>query len=377
MAEAQSTPYWQDLVKGPTLILDEQIVKANIARMAENIRKRGAQFRPHFKTHQSAAVGRWFREVGVTAITTSSLPMAEYFAADGWQDIMIAVTANPRNAARYLSLAEKVALHLIVDHPRQLANFAHSHHPPLKLWIEIDVGDNRSGIPAENIQEVLELAAAIEASPNLQFVGLISHAGYTYRSRSQAEIMAKARESGDRALEAIAAVRQAGYPDAMLSYGDTPSCSTDLLTIGFDELRPGNFVFYDLQQVEIQSCQLSDIGVIMAAPVISLRPELGRVITHGGGVHLSRDFLGDRSNAQFGQVVQLTEAGWGMPIPGVRLHNLSQEHGWIAGPQDWVASLKHGDLLGILPVHSCMAVDCMDYFLTTQGERLEIGHFVE
>lgn len=372
----ETQPLWQQMIKGPALVLDEDRVRANIMRMAGRLQARGAKFRPHFKTHQSAEVGRWFRDAGVEAITVSSLPMAEYFAQDGWNDILIAVTANPRNYERYLKLAEKINLHLIVDHPGQVNPFWFPHHPRLKMWIEIDIGDNRSGIPAENHDEILNLARYIEESPNMEFVGLLSHAGFTYRSRSNEDIHRMAQESGDRALKAIARIRESGFPGALLSYGDTPSCSTEH-QVGFDELRPGNFIFYDLQQVEITSCSLEDIGVVMAVPVISVRSELGRVITHGGGVHLSRDFLGDRANAQFGKVVPLTETGWGDPIPGVSLHNLSQEHGWIKGPQEWASTLHPGDLLGILPVHSCMAVDCMNYYITTKGEKLSIGNFVE
>ena len=52
-------------------------------------------FRPHFKTHRSREVGRWFRDFGVAAITVSSVDMAQYFSNDGWDDITIAFPAVP------------------------------------------------------------------------------------------------------------------------------------------------------------------------------------------------------------------------------------------------------------------------------------------
>ena len=61
---------YKDIVK-PTMLLDERRVRANIARMAQRARDNGVRFRPHFKTHQSAQIGAWFREEGVTAITVS------------------------------------------------------------------------------------------------------------------------------------------------------------------------------------------------------------------------------------------------------------------------------------------------------------------
>jgi D-serine deaminase-like pyridoxal phosphate-dependent protein len=68
----------------PTLLLDEVKCKSNILKMVEKAERNGVRLRPHFKTHQSHAVGQWFRAAGVRAITTSSLRMACYFVADGW-----------------------------------------------------------------------------------------------------------------------------------------------------------------------------------------------------------------------------------------------------------------------------------------------------
>ena len=58
------------------------------------------QYAPHLptfdiSTHQSAKIGEWFKRFGVNAITVSSVQMAEYFAANGWNDITIAISLNP------------------------------------------------------------------------------------------------------------------------------------------------------------------------------------------------------------------------------------------------------------------------------------------
>lgn len=84
----------------PTLLVNPQIARRNIAFMAEKAYRQGVRFRPHFKTHQSAVVGEWFREQGVQAITVSSVDMARYFADHGWQDILIAFPVNLHQMAR-------------------------------------------------------------------------------------------------------------------------------------------------------------------------------------------------------------------------------------------------------------------------------------
>jgi len=69
------------MITFPTLLLNKEISLANIERMANKVKAAGAVFRPHFKTHQSLEVGRWFRDFGVECITVSSMKMAAYFAA--------------------------------------------------------------------------------------------------------------------------------------------------------------------------------------------------------------------------------------------------------------------------------------------------------
>ena len=65
--------YFIDIQK-PTLVLNEERARANITRMAEKARANGVRLRPHFKTHQSAAIGDWFEAAGVRCITVSSAP---------------------------------------------------------------------------------------------------------------------------------------------------------------------------------------------------------------------------------------------------------------------------------------------------------------
>ncbi|MFO1528905.1 MAG: hypothetical protein U1F77_03975 [Kiritimatiellia bacterium] len=109
-----------ETIARPTLLIHRARVELNIAAMAAKAAASGVRFRPHFKTHQSIEVGRWFRAAGVEAITVSSPDMAVEFAADGWDDILIAVPLNPGAVDIYRDLSERIALGLLVDHPDHL-----------------------------------------------------------------------------------------------------------------------------------------------------------------------------------------------------------------------------------------------------------------
>ena len=99
----------------PTLIIDKKKCLSNIQRMSEKAKSHNLIFRPHFKTHQSAEVGNWFRDFGITAITVSSVSMAQYFSKANWHDITIAFPLNIREIDRINSIDPQVRLNLTIE----------------------------------------------------------------------------------------------------------------------------------------------------------------------------------------------------------------------------------------------------------------------
>ena len=124
----------------PTALLDERVARRNIQRMADKARRSGVRFRPHFKTHQSAQIGDWFRAEGVTAITVSSVSMARYFADHGWSDITIAFPLNVREMEAVNALAGRVRLGILIESLETARILRENLRAPLHVWIEIDAG---------------------------------------------------------------------------------------------------------------------------------------------------------------------------------------------------------------------------------------------
>jgi hypothetical protein len=107
--EGESMPQ----ITEPTLLLNESICRANISRMAAKAARSAVRFRPHFKTHQSLAVGEWLREAGAESITVSSVKMAAYFSG-AWSDITIAIPFNVLETERVNGIRPDCALNLCV-----------------------------------------------------------------------------------------------------------------------------------------------------------------------------------------------------------------------------------------------------------------------
>ena len=133
-------------INKPTLLVNEEQVRANIRKMAAKAARNDLFFRPHFKTHQSRQIGEWFKEFGVTGITVSSVLMAEYFLAAGWRDITIAFPCNIREYERIDQLAEKCDLKILIVNLEALRFLEQNLKNKLSFLIEIDNGYHRTGL---------------------------------------------------------------------------------------------------------------------------------------------------------------------------------------------------------------------------------------
>jgi len=348
-----------DIIKRPTLLVNRSICHTNIQRMEEHARMNRVAFRPHFKTHQSAEIGSWFQAMGIRSITVSSVSMASFFAEQGWQDITIAFPLNHREWDDITRLSETNNIQVLLESTRSAEWISKQECNNLGFFIEIDTGHKRTGIHPGDISAIEDILETTGRNPNLHFRGFLTHTGQTYRSEHTVEMMQHHVEAG-KALVSLKEQYENKYPGMIISTGDTPSCSLFDPFPGMDEIRPGNFVFYDLMQYYLGSCKISDIAVALASPVVSIHPERSEVVIYGGAVHLSKDsVISPEGISTYGLAVKLGCDGWDTDAVYGHVISLSQEHGIIQ--MEAAKQLLPGDLLAILPVHSCLTMDLMQY----------------
>lgn len=332
----------------------------NIRLLAEKAKKNGIILRPHFKTHQCKTVGRWFKDYGIDRIAVSSVPMAEYFAKDGWNDITIAFPFVAQQSDRINSLARFSKLQLSASSIQNTMLLCELIKENIGVFIEIDTGQGRSGFSTNDINSISQALELLNQKRNIRFLGFLAHAGQTYNNKPEQviDIHNKAKQS----LLILKNRFSDEYPDITISYGDTPSSVLADDFAGIDELRPGNFVFFDMQQASNGVCRTSEIAAALACPVVAVYPEKGKAIIWGGAVHLSKDhyFLPDGKKS-FGAICRLKKnLTWSDPIEGFYLESVSQEHGVIkAENPSTIEILKESELVAILPSHICLTVSCM------------------
>lgn len=358
-------------ISSPTLLLDSKKCKTNIKKMLNKAQTNNISLRPHFKTHQSADVAKWYRELGITKAAVSSMKMAEYFVKHNWNDLLLAFPFNPHEAQKANELNNKIDLNILLVSKEVIDILEQTLDKPINVFVEIDTGYQRTGIDAEEIDTIAKLLEAIKQSEKLIFKGFQIHNGHTYL-KGKKEI----EEIHLKSLQLLKKLREhfiEEYPNLVVSLGDTPACSITNNFEGIDEIRPGNFVFYDLVQWQTGSCDTSDIAVALAAPVVFKNAKKNTVTVHGGAIHLSKDFYVNQENDKvFGLPVELNEDSWGEPIKGGKVISVSQEHGTIELPTKWMSKFEIGDFIGILPAHSCLATQLQAHLLTTEGELFEV-----
>ena len=354
-------------ISQPTLVIDKAKCLKNIGFMTSKATQLDIPLRPHFKTHQSVEVGRWFRELGVDRIAVSSLPMAKYFATDGWNNITVAVPFVPQQGEMANDLASKIELTLTASTVNGAKEISEKIFGNVNVMIEVDTGQGRSGFNPTNFKGIENAIELITKTNNLSFSGFLTHAGHSYKAKpSEIELL------NAMAIFEVVELKKRWinrFPQITISYGDTPTSVLASNFDGVDELRPGNFTFFDMQQSSRGVCSPSSIAVALVCPVIAVYADECKAVIWGGAVHLSKDsYLLRSGEASFGAVCNVnSDLSWSSPIDGLFLESVSQEHGVVrAKNSQLLRNLKEGDLVAILPAHSCLTAD-------TMGEYLVLG----
>ncbi|MEO8041529.1 MAG: alanine racemase, partial [Acidobacteriota bacterium] len=337
----------------PCLILDIDRVRCNAARMTEIAHRNNVRLRPHIKTHKCIEVAR-IQTVGHDgAITVSTLAEARAFAKHGFDDITYAVPIERGKFDGAIELLRSgVKLNLLTDDAdtvKALDETAGDAGASFDVFVKIDCGTHRVGVEPQT-EEAIEIPRLISDASNLNFAGILTHAGHSYEAKTKDGILEAARHERDSMVELATRIGRQGLAVPAVSIGSTPTMSCIDHLDGVDEIRPGNYIFFDAYQATLGSCSFEDTALTVLAAVIHKGKT--RMVIDAGGIALSKDRgpVGIDPACGYGDVLDIEGSKTGMRVAG-----LSQEHGEIeAGDSPMFEKFKVGDRLRILANHSCL-----------------------
>src|SRR4029453_12282352 len=320
-----------ETLKTPSLVLDVEKVKHNAERMSQRIKQFGAELRPHIKTHKCIEVARIQTAGHSGAVTVSTLAEARAFAANGFSKITYAVPIESGKFHEAIEISRDCELSLItddVDVPAQLNDAAKQANINLNLFLKVDCGYHRCGVEPTN-QEAVEIPKRISNASNLRFAGILTHPGHSYNCQTNPEVLALRRHERDVMAGFGETLRKEVGQMPIVSIGSTPTITSVDHLDGIDEVRPGNYIFFDAFQATLGSCSFDDcVLTVLASVVHRANGEGGRrkVIIDAGAIALSKDRGPVHLNPHCGYGRVLDLAGKDLNLT---VSEMSQEHGVV------------------------------------------------
>jgi D-serine deaminase-like pyridoxal phosphate-dependent protein len=197
----------------------------------------------------------------------------------------------------------------------------------------------------------------------LEVLGLMTHAGHAYQAGTSAELRRVALQEAEALAETARVLKQRGFAVRELSVGSSPTAAyiEDVVqTVPVTEMRPGTYVFNDVNQVALGVADERDCALSVLATVVS-RPAPDRMVVDAGSKTLGAD-AGVAPG--YGRLKELSDRG-----PGAVLQRLSEEHGVVALEAD--APWAVGDRVEIIPNHACIPPNLTDELVGTRGGVVE------
>ena len=221
----------------------------------------------------------------------------------------------------------------------------------LQVVVEVDCGARRSGAPPE-FAGVIALAARKR--------GLAPVGVFTYPGHGSSSLDARKQAAQDQQSALTTAVRSlagVGIAAQVVSAGSTPTIEFSTSSL-ITEIRPGEYVFGDLNNARLGACAEDDIALFVAGTVVS-DWVADQVILDVGTKALSREGSAERGYG-------------GVAGTNAVLTKLNEYHGFlglVAG--EFRPSI--GTVVPVVPNHVCPVVINFEELIVTDSAGSSLG----
>lgn len=343
----------------PRLVVDRATMQRNIQHMAEYAAAHGIGLRPHTKTHKTKALAQMQRDAGACGLTVAKAGEAQQMAQVADELLVAYPAADSLRCARLARLAKTKALRVAVDsRPAADTLSQAAADATIGVLVDIDVGMHRTGV--QGPEGSLELAQYIDRLPHLRLDGIMFYPGHV-KDPSAAED--KLREIDAILVEAIGQWARCGLNAPIVSGGSTPTARWSHHMSSITEIRPGTYIFHDMNCVHGGYAALHDCAARIVCTVVSDAVP-GQVVIDAGTKTLTSDRCGPAPDSGHGYVVE---------FPRAKITHLTEEHGQVDVTN--CEQIPHiGQRVHIIPNHICPCVNLQDsIWLRDDGEEQELS----
>ncbi|KAB3529802.1 alanine racemase [Alkaliphilus serpentinus] len=347
----------------PCIVVDLDKLEKNINYMQKLANSHNLELWPMIKTHKSQYIVEEQLKAGAKGILVAKLSEAEKLVAAGVKRVMLAYPIIGENKLeRLCKLAKGVEVYCSVDSVEAaiiLNEKAKEKDLVFNTIIIVDSGLRRLGIQPH---ETKGFYNRIKELKNIEIVGVATHGGHVYGATDKTQVDAAAQQEVSSIKNAVNQLEEIGVSCKVAAIGSTPTIKALKDFEGIKQIRPGNYVFHDTVQMALGAATEESCSLSVLATIISI-PEGGRAVMDAGSKILCLD-AGAHGNDHikgFGRI---------KGYPDIVIKGLSEELGRLEYNPERV-KLEIGQVIEIIPNHSCTVVNTADKLYGIRNNQLE------
>jgi D-serine deaminase-like pyridoxal phosphate-dependent protein len=331
-------------IDSPALIVYPDRIKSNIKLLKTFVSDLG-QLRPHVKTNKCADVIRMMLDAGITKFKCATIAEAELLAEQGAPDVLLAYQPVGPKVARFCKLQQQfpaTAFSCLIDGGKtlvELSENAKKYNLTIRVFIDLNVGMNRTGISPAKAGQLYEQAAQ---TSGIEVLGFHAYDGHIHDADPKVRI--RKYEEAFAAVKSLRADIEAKLgTKPVLVAGGTPTFPLHAKNEDV-ECSPGTFVFWDKGYQQFLTDQPFQFAALVMARVIS-KPDAETVCVDLGHKSIA-------SENPLGMRVYFLNA------PELEPVGHSEEHLVLRAPKENMYQV--GDILYGVPHHICPTVALYD-----------------
>lgn len=231
----------------PALIIDREILLANLSYLEGRLPELRARLRGHVKNHKSPHVARLQLEHGAFGLTAATVWEAIVMVRAGAEDVLIAnqlVNPAKRHAAALLAREARLSVNVDdVEDAKALSRAAQEVGSSIGILVEVDTGMHRAGV--DSPEEALTVARAVHELPGLRMEGLSGYEGHCSLEMDHDARHAKQEAAMRYFVEVADHLEANGIPCPTLSAAGTATAFWTGANPRITELQLGSYAAMD------------------------------------------------------------------------------------------------------------------------------------
>lgn len=339
-------------IDSPALVIYKERVIQNIntaISMVDDVKR----LRPHVKTHKSKEAAQLMIDAGIHKFKCATIAEAEMLAMINAADVLLAYQPVGPKLQRFISLIKKYPVtkfSCLIDDIKTAENIAYAaeeNNIVIDVYIDVNVGMNRTGISPSG---VIELYETCSKQKGIRLMGLHVYDGH-FRSADFDQRTTDSNKAFEQVTSLQQQLQQKDFEPIIIA-GGSPTFPIHAKRKNV-ECSPGTFVYWDRNYQQTCAEQKFVPAALVISRIISL-PEKKLCLDLGHKSIASENELHNRV--------------YFLNAPELKFVSQSEEHLVAEAPADHF--YKAGDVLYGLPYHICPTIALYERALVVENNEV-------